>query len=101
MIIKLQRSRSSDAYIILEGVTNIEYNTKPILAAERRSIESSEGDGADIWYSDFNSTYLNIIRYTANDTHINLLFDGEAYVCTDEGKTIQKIPATCPTIRPL
>ena len=94
MIIKLQYSNSSDNYVILENISNISYSTKPKEVRESAGVEA-------VYYTSDGAEFLNSITCEHEGKWMDFYFDGEAYICTNEGKTVQKIPAITASIRPL
>lgn len=119
MMIKMQKMRHSSEYMIIDGVTDIEYLNKPIIVNSDSELSElmknfiADGKASDdsyansVWYnhglSDFelehncennwNDGYqVNRISYYQDGMRLSKLFDGEAFICNDDGKTIQKIP---------
>jgi len=94
MLIKLQEHADSGAYHIFENVTDVIYFANPVPRPEPLSLESA---GFQFFYDPNRpmtvqqSNKLNFISFTKNGEEIKILFDGEAFICSDTGHTIQKV----------
>lgn len=92
MIIKLQKEQGSKDYFIFENVKNVTYSN------DLKAAPEAAFTLPDIFY--YNSEpslqkssprYLNNIECDYNGEHMRIWFDGEAFICNDDGKTIQRI----------
>lgn len=84
MIIKLQLHYGSANYIIFDNVTEVTYS---IGTESRPDINTLEIDQ----YYDKGGDILNRISCLVDGEEKNLWFDGEAFICNQDGKTIQRI----------
>jgi len=98
MFIKLQAEKGSSTFHIFENVTDVKYNVHPqsvpIHPDTKQEIEQV-GSGYfcnDIPIDEESKTrYFNKISGKINNELFVFLFDGEAYICNNDGKTIQRI----------
>lgn len=115
MLIKLQKTRFSPDYFIIENARNVSYRDKPIryfaedaLVWEMTKFVNSEAtvtapkhtcwyqieEGSDLPYQvDFEHGYaVNELSFTTTQGEPEVIrFDGEAFICNDEGKTVHRI----------
>jgi len=117
MLIKMQKTRFSYDYLIIDSVTDIVYSDKPltfigeteIVGHMQKFINSDDSTALKrtAWYQldadpnwdlhpdekKFPYGYaINKIAFTnARDEREEILFDGEAFICNDDGKTIHRI----------
>lgn len=89
MLIKLQKSAGSSEYTIFDNVRIETYTNLPKPKPE------AAWEAPDLFYYESTNPYnLNYIEcFDANLKHLRIWFDGEAYICNDDGKTIHKIPS--------
>lgn len=87
MIIKLQRSNQHSDYLILENISHINYFTKPVDA----SLYKGAADESTHWWYSGTTELLNKIECQRDGKDLTLLFDGEAFICNDDGKTVQRV----------
>jgi hypothetical protein len=109
MLIKMQKTRFSDDYFIIENARSVTYRDKPLsyfTEDELRAAMSDfidgdlskpsrwyqmEGDGSDHagYKLEFqNGCSINKIAFTNDASERETIrFDGEAFICNDEGKT--------------
>lgn len=95
MLIKVQKSNEETAFVIYENVSNVTYETQP-QQPPQAARENPDGSYSDwFWYSGNSGLVngrLNKISFVdKNNMSMTLWFDGEAYICTDTGHTVQKI----------
>jgi len=88
-MIKMQRSSAHTDYLIFENISNINYYTKPIDVPKFGDLDITK---TQFWYNG-ESTEINRIDCLRDGKNFTFYFDGEAFICTDEGKTVQKIPS--------
>jgi hypothetical protein len=108
MLIKIQLHRMSRDWTIIEDAKNVKYSSYPVgfgtlkeyeefekaLFVEQASANAwvfKDADGRVVWNP--GSTYfVNELAFLNDHGCLeNLIFDGEAYICTNEGRTVQKI----------
>lgn len=86
MIIKMQLHYGSANYIIFDNASEVTYS----IGTEERPPQSClEVD--QFYYK--GGHILNRISCLIDGEAKNLWFDGEAYICNQDGKTIQKVSA--------
>lgn len=114
MLIKMQKTRVSDEYFIIEDVKGITYNSIPLYFYTDAELQNGMVAFLDAprqvnelrscWYcttgvlaaaaiTKYEGGYkINRISFVNADGNPEaIMFDGEAYICNDEGRTIQKI----------
>ena len=108
MLIKIQDHRMSRDWTIIEDAKNVKYSAHPVGFGSLKEYEEFERDffirhnnGSALVFKDSQnkvvwntgSTYfVNEISFLNDQGFLeNLIFDGEAYICTNHGKTVQKI----------
>jgi len=97
MFIKLQAEKGSSTFHIFENVTDVKYNVHPqpveIHPETKREIEPVNGGYFcnDIPTDESKTRFLNKITGKIDNELFIFLFDGEAYICNNDGKTIQRI----------
>ena len=108
MLIKIQHHRMSRDWAIIEDAKNVNYSDHPIgfrtleeyQKFEREYFEKHshantlifrEESGTPVW--NIKSTYfINELSFLNDQGCLEkLIFDGEAYICANDGKTVQKI----------
>lgn len=108
MIIKLQETANSLCYKIIDNASSIKYEiasryySGPQEFDEHMVHEQKETASSRIETRTYrenlptantSSIRLNFLRFSKDGADILLWFDGEAFICNDDGKTIQRIPA--------
>lgn len=130
MLIKLQKTRFSSEYFIIENARHVTYRETPLKFFSESELVGGMADflnGADgllyplrnsCWYQmeedgsghegfalEFQSGYaINEISFVTDKSERETIrFDGEAFICSDEGKTVHRIRAGgCPSVfRPI
>jgi hypothetical protein len=110
MIIKMQKTRFSPEYSIIEKVTNVTYRLKPRLYYTLGELKNAmhafikDVPQNSVWYqidlpesaggkANFPDGYkINEIFFHDKDDQLcGIAFDGEAFICTNRGDTIQVI----------
>lgn len=109
MLIKLQESADSLRYIIIDNARNIRYEVcarhysdhKEFDEDEQREYKKYTGPlRTETRYQYTHDKPIpmsaplarNLIRYESpQNAEVYLWFDGEAYICNDDGKTIQRV----------
>lgn len=114
MLIKMQKHRFAQDYMIIERASHVTYSDKPIKLfsedeikkhmqtfietrppREQRSVwycttDSGSGSTEPLKFPDgYDLNRISFIDSQGQSSEI--LFDGEAYLCNDEGKTIHRI----------
>ena len=108
MLMKIQHHRMSRDWTIIEGAKNVIYSDHPIRFGtlekdqkfEREYFEKNphantlifrEESGTPVWSS--NGTYfVNELSFLNDQGYLEkLIFDGEAYICNNDGKTVQQL----------
>ena len=105
MLLKLQQTRFSSNWMVFENISNVSYRANPHMfssAEEFEGLRNSEllthehnipqvdgfphalGVEANAWY------LLNEIKFFDGESYREILFDGEAYLCTDDCRTVHK-----------
>lgn len=125
MLIKLQKTRFSREYMVIENARNLVYSDKPLMyysedelvagmqkfvneeatvSAPKHSCSYQMGDdgsGHQGYSLEFADGYaINSLSFD-NDKGMRevIRFDGEAYICNDDGKTIHRIKVGgCPSV---
>lgn len=124
MLIKLQKTRFSTEYMVIENARHVTYRDKPLMLPSEMELRDSMSEFMDhqedyqrsCWYQlcdpalneyelDFSNGYfVNEMSYIDSEGLARQIrFDGEAYLCNDEGKTIHRIKTGgCPSVfRPI
>ena len=108
MLIKIQHHRMAREWTILQNVRNVTYSDQPVgfdtldsyKEYEMNFLKSRPGAndflfrnaGGKIVWNPGASYFVNEITFLSEDGYlVNLIFDGEAYICNDEGKTVHRI----------
>jgi hypothetical protein len=108
MLIKIQLHRMSRDWTIIEDAKNVKYSSHPLGFDTQKSYEEFEEDfftkynvGNALVFKDSHSKvvwnqsstyFVNELAFLNEQGFLeNLIFDGEAYICTNDGKTVQKI----------
>jgi hypothetical protein len=108
MLIKIQHHRMSRDWTIIEDARNVKYSAHPVGFGTLKEYEEFERDffakhnsgnalvfkdshGKVVWNP--SSTYfINELSFLNDQGSLeNVIFDGEAYICNNDGKTVQKI----------
>ncbi len=122
MLIKLQKTRFSLEYMVIENARNVTYRDKPLFYYSEGDLlkgmqdflgprvgnckvscwyqVEEDGSGHDGYQLEFASGYaINQISFTnENGQPEEIRFDGEAFICNDDGKTIHRIKVGgCPS----
>lgn len=95
MIIKIQHCFGHELWSILEGVTGIRYseNGRETSPADFMDEKLNSWEQHSVWHSRSDCSKIdrfNYLSYQFEGTTYHVLFDGRAYICNDEGKTIHK-----------
>jgi hypothetical protein len=108
MLIKIQHHRMAREWTIFQNIRNVTYSDQPVgfdtlesyKADEATFLRSKPGAidfvfknaGGQIVWNQGSSYFVNEISFLNEDGHlVNLIFDGETYICNDEGKTVPRI----------
>lgn len=115
MLIKLQEGANSLRYLVVENVKNVRYEIQTRYFANENEMAESEireqtrakslrVDRMEVWYYRTNGLpapapqtsgfSLNLLRFEKDSVEYLVWFDGEAFICNDEGKTIQVVKST-------
>lgn len=86
MIIKLQLSYGNANYIIFDNCTEVTYS---VGKEEKQPLSENNLELDQFYYNGGN--VLNRISCLIDGEEKNLWFDGEAFICNGDGKTIQRI----------
>lgn len=117
MLIKIQEGLHSNKFIIYDNVSDVVYSDQPyyfysseelrknnfsrggemmLLVASERAMAALLGHETDIFQEW--ALRFNVIHFTDGDGQsFCIVFDGNAYICTNEGKTTHKVKE-CPPI---
>jgi hypothetical protein len=108
MLIKIQHHRMSRDWTIFENARNVKYSDQPVgfdtlesyLEYEKAFLKSRAGangfvfknaDNKIVW-NPGSSYFVNELSFLNEDGYlVNIIFDGEAFICNNEGKTVQRI----------
>lgn len=109
MLLKIQKTRVSAEWVIFDNVKNVSYRSYPHTFGNEKELRDvagqpctstmtheglfppTDGDSTPFFGEDIGVWYcLNEVTFIHNDDFIRILFDGAAFLCNDEGKTIQK-----------
>ena len=108
MLMKIQHHRMSRDWTIFENARNVKYSDHPIgfdtleshKEYEVAFLKSLPGAndfifkdaGGKIVWNPGSSYFVNELSFLNEDGDlVNLIFDGEAFICNNEGKTVQRI----------
>ncbi len=115
MLIKLQKTRFSREYMVIENARNVTYYDEPIYYSGEKTLFiamqefynnatlgyrhscwyqiENDGSGHEGYELEFQNGYaINRICFDNNKgEREEMRFDGEAFICNDEGKTIHRI----------
>ena len=108
MLIKIQTHRMSRDWLIFEHARNVKYSDHPVGFDALESYEEYElaflknhpgandfvfkdAAGKIVW-NPGSSYFVNELSFLNEDGYlVNLIFDGAAFICNKEGKTVQRI----------
>ena len=108
MLIKIQHHRMSRDWTIFENARNVKYTDHPVgfdtlelyKEHEMAFIKTRPGandfvfkdaEGKLVWNRG-SSYFVNELSFLNEDGYlVNIIFDGEAFICNNEGKTVQRI----------
>jgi hypothetical protein len=110
MLIKIQHHRMSREWTIFENARTVKYTDHPVGFDTLESYKEYETTfliirpGANdfvfkdaqnqIVWNPGSSYFVNELSFLNEDGYlVNLIFDGEAYICNNEGKTIHRVHA--------
>ena len=108
MLIKIQHHRMAREWTIFQNERNVTYSDQPVGFDTLESykdykmafLKSRPGAsdfvfkdaGGKIVWNPGSSYFVNERSFLNEDGYlVNLIFDGEAYICNDEGKTVHRI----------
>ncbi len=108
MIIKLQEHADSLRYLIIENAKDVRYETFARFYTDNAEFDEAmvreQGSykgtlRTETWLHNANKprstkdpVSLNFLRFVnADNAEVSVWFDGEAFVCNNDGKTIQRI----------
>lgn len=96
MIIKLQVSYGHSMWQIIEDARGVMFSEegKETSPSDFINTPKNHDEYYEVWHSRPNPSLIgtfNYIAFTHENIRRHLLFDGTAYICNDEGKTIQRL----------
>lgn len=100
MIIKLQHAYGHNMWQIIENATGVSFAEGGRYTSPARHMEEpkNEGDVYSVQHSRPNPeelSWFNYLEYSYAEHRFHILFDGKAYICNDDGKTIHSFHQIC------